>query len=156
MEDFPYALSSEGFCIVKFIGLPEKPVKVSKPRVIVAEEDEVVNQQEKEEPLHLYGKIRSHDSEVSSQCYQIAALPSNSVSRLAELFRKALSKDEQKEYEPATMIIHHISYANQVKFGVGDIRLPDGRVGRLLNDEKKTLESMKIKNGDFFELDFVF
>lgn len=159
-EEFPYILTSEGFCLVKFVGLPEKPVRRTTSRNVVEEDDPVISNvaegAENPPTLHLYGKIRSHDAEVSSQCYQITALPTNSVARLCEIFRGALSKVEQKEYEKADMIIHHISYANVIKFGVGDIKLPDGRVGRLLKDEKKTLEDIKIKNGDLFELDFVF
>ena len=162
--DFPYALAPDGFCIINFVGLPPpKPI----PKVEEEDCDDALatatNAPQKSrtvattpQPLQLYGKIRTHDDEASSQCYQVNATLTTTVGQLVNMFKKVLSENDLEENSKAEMILHHISYDNVSKFGLGDIRLPDGRVGRLLNDKSKVLASLGIKHGDLFEMDFVF
>lgn len=167
MSDFPYALASDGFCIINFVGLPPpKPIpkveEVDCDDALVSVTEAPQTQKSRStaaaatQPLQLYGKIRSHDDEASGQCYQVNATSTTTVGSLMKMFAKVLFDNGQTETSQAQMILHHISYDNVSKFGLGDIRLPDGRVGRLLNDDNKTLVSLGIKHGDLFEMDFVY
>lgn len=103
-------------------------------------------------PMSLFGRLATpHNAEgvQKSTCYHVSVTPNVSVAELKTAFRNSLPERPQASTK---MTLHHVSYANNLKFGLGDIRLEDGRIGRFLDPEGARLSSFGIKNGDFFEI----
>lgn len=160
MSDFE--ADDDGYVVVN-IKFPPKRRKLPQfptPPVILeidTVEREIQDDQTSDQPgLFFYGKRRQYveidinDTQMDNTCIQIIvpSSPEPTIGKLKSEFAKALATKEKG------MLLYHLSYKNNVKFGMGDIRLPDGRIGRFLDPDYKTISHFDIKSGDFFEIDF--
>lgn len=103
-----------------------------------------------EEPtIVLYGRVeRFYTSSDCPECVTVDVPVSATLSTLKSAFATAVGRDVE------SIILHHISHANAKMFGMGDIRMEDGRVGRLLTGDSNPLSKFGIVAGNIFEISF--
>jgi hypothetical protein len=146
--------------------LPENTIlSDTKIKSIPVEEDDATDDGHADStpPMQLYGKLRCDLGAVAEEedydegppndnlcyCITIPSKPSPTVSQLKHEFLKAMGREAPLK----SVLVYHVSYQNGLKFGLGDVRYPDGRVGRFLDSDTKPLDYYNITNGNFFEID---
>lgn len=104
-----------------------------------------------EDNISLFARFKVKGKKGIVKCIPVTISPESSILQLKSLFAEQLGDDC-----PITSLkFYHVSYKNATKFGVGDIRTADGKVGRLLDPfhDKKMISTMNIADGDFFEIE---
>lgn len=104
-----------------------------------------------EDNISLFARFKVKGKKGVVKCIPITINPESSVLQLKSLFAEQLGD----ECPITSLKFYHVSYKNATKFGVGDIRTADGKVGRLLDPfhDKKMISTMNIADGDFFEIE---
>lgn len=99
----------------------------------------------------LFAKYVVHESGNSStRCVQIEIDSGSTIGEMKNAFIDAIGIKKQNTK------FYHFSYANAAKFGLGDIRKEDGKVGRFLDPhyDMNLISSQNIENGSMFQIDF--
>lgn len=165
---------NEGYRLVKFVREKRVPVKTAKEQVIEAirSRSSEISSSELSSPsstpprtprvlresieeddssdVTLFAKYKVYESgSTSTRCVQIEIDSESTVLDMKNAFYEATG------IKKAGMKFYHVSYSNGMKFGLGDIKKEDGKVGRFLDpfNDSHPISSHKIENGSMFEIE---
>lgn len=98
----------------------------------------------------LFAKYKIYEAgSTSTRCVQIEIDSESTIADMKNAFYEAIG------VKKPNMKFYHVSYSNGMKFGLGDIKKEDGKVGRFLDpfSDSKPIASQNIENGSMFEID---
>lgn len=100
--------------------------------------------------ITLFAKYKVYESgSTSTRCTQIEIDSDSTIGDMKNAFYEAIG------VKKPNMKFYHISYSNGMKFGLGDIKKEDGKIGRWLDpsNDSNLLSKQKIENGSMFEIE---